>query len=1008
MEVIRRNENPVPPRGSIGVSWRRGAGIFLPEAALWLDSRRGRAREWAFVSHAHADHVARHQRLICSPATAELMRRRFGGGEVPECLTPDWDQPVDIDGFTARLLPAGHIPGSAMLHLTRQSDGASLLYTGDFKLRGALAHEPCRPRPATTLILETTFALPSYRFPPEPEIAEQLRRLAREAIEEGEIPVLLGYSLGKAQAILTALTGSGLPIMLHESVHEMTVCCQQLGMAFPPFRPFKADGAAGHVLVFPPSAARSTTLRRLKPTRMVMLSGWALTPGARFRYQVDEVLPLSDHADHPELLRMVELVNPREVWTVHGYAAEFAAELRRAGRDAWSLISANQLELNLETAAGHPDRREHDPDSAPVESAHDPDHPANTAPDRFATLARVLDLVAASGSRLRKLELLADHLRQLDDGALEQTGLWLTGRTLGRRDPTRTLQIGWAVIRRALIASTGLTEAVYREVSRSQNDAGRTAHLMLARRQPRPAGAPLHASWTVHSLHKRLLELRDLAGPAAKTDALADTLAGMSPGEGSLLVRLLTGDLRIGLKEGLAEEAVASACDAPAEAVREAHMLVGHLGQVAVLARHRRLDEVGARPGQPISSMLASPEADADAIWQRLVPAPPATPVLPSDPPAAPRSAGGQTGGQAGADGPAVWLEAKLDGIRAQLHRTGGQVHLFSRDQRSIAAEFPELIAAAGHLPADVILDGEIIARSRDHRTRTFFDLQRRLGRDRRAIADLFEEDVPVALVVFDLLWLNGESLLQHPLHARRRQLEALGLPPRSMPTDEADEARQAPVPPPATATVAALPAPIEYLPVCFADSAAAIENAFHAARRAGDEGLIAKDPASSYRPGRRGKSWLKLKKPFSTLDVVVVKAQQGHGRRAHLLSDYTFAVRDEHGSTGSNHELRVIGKAYSGLTETEIESLTEHFTRQTLSQRGRVRTVIPDTVLEVAFDSIQPSKRHNSGLALRFPRIIAIRHDKDIHQIDTLQHARRLAGLATGEDTTPVNRTLD
>ena len=214
--------------------------------------------------------------------------------------------------------------------------------------------------------------------------------------------------------------------------------------------------------------------------------------------------------------------------------------------------------------------------------------------------------------------------------------------------------------------------------------------------------------------------------------------------------------------------------------------------------------------------------------------------------------------------------------------------------------------------------------------------------------------------VAFDLLWQNGVSLLDRPLQERRAALETL-----------------------------ALPEPLGRIEVVQADSAEAIEAAFHAARRRGNEGLIAKDAQSAYRPGRRGKAWLKLKKAFATLDVVVVKAEQGHGKRSQVLSDYTFAVRDEAGA------LRVIGKAYSGLTDAEIEELTAHFTANTLDQRGRVRTVVPDTVLEIAFDSIQPSSRHDSGLALRFPRIKAWRRDKGPEEIDDLAYARRLAGVA-------------
>ena len=219
---------------------------------------------------------------------------------------------------------------------------------------------------------------------------------------------------------------------------------------------------------------------------------------------------------------------------------------------------------------------------------------------------------------------------------------------------------------------------------------------------------------------------------------------------------------------------------------------------------------------------------------------------------------------------------------------------------------------------------------------------------------------MPVRFVVFDLLWADGESFLKQPLSERRSRLEKLRLP-----------------------------GSIERVTVHRADSAEAIETEFTAARRRDNEGLIAKDPTSLYLPGRRGKSWLKLKKAAATLDVVVVKAEQGHGKRSHVLSDYTFSVRDE--TTG---ELRVIGKAYSGLTDAEIEELTEHFEAHTLEKKRRVRLVEPDIVLEIAFDSIQPSKRHDSGLSLRFPRIKAIRRDKRPEEIDTLTFARKLAGV--------------
>jgi DNA ligase-1 len=411
---------------------------------------------------------------------------------------------------------------------------------------------------------------------------------------------------------------------------------------------------------------------------------------------------------------------------------------------------------------------------------------------------------------------------------------------------------------------------------------------------------------------------------------LRQRLSNLRAETGSWLVRLLTGELRMGSKEGLIEEAIAEAFRQDADQVREAAMLCGDIGRAAVLAKRCRLHEATPRAFVPIKVMLASPEETASDIWQRM---------------------------QGEFAVGSVWLEDKYDGIRAQLHRVAGRAEIYTRDLKSIGLQFPELILAAQNLPDEVIFDGEIIAYAEDKKL-SFFDLQKRLGR--RDQADLFlPSDISVRYVVFDLLWLNGKSLLELPLHTRRARLQSV-----------------------------ALPKEFALIEVIQAESAVEIEASFLAARRRGNEGLIAKDPASTYSPGRRGKSWLKLKKAFATLDVVVVKAEQGHGKRSHVLSDYTFAVRDDTGS------LRVIGKAYSGLTDAEIEMLTEHFTNTTLSEKGRVRTVVPDTVLEIAFDSIQASSRHDSGLALRFPRIKSIRRDKTPEEIDTLAYAQKLAGV--------------
>ncbi|MEM7602310.1 MAG: ATP-dependent DNA ligase [Verrucomicrobiota bacterium] len=367
--------------------------------------------------------------------------------------------------------------------------------------------------------------------------------------------------------------------------------------------------------------------------------------------------------------------------------------------------------------------------------------------------------------------------------------------------------------------------------------------------------------------------------------------------------------------------------------MRSAHMILGDIGETALLAKEDRLDEAEATWFTPLKVMLASPEESAEDIVSRL-----------------------------GAEDRKIWLEDKFDGIRAQLHKRGDEVEIYSRDLRPITAEFADLVEPAKQLDHDVILDGEIIAYAEGKKL-SFFDLQKRLGRRDHRLdqGDLFfGEAVPVRFIAFDLLGIDGEGCLEYPLTERRERLEAVTFGET-----------------------------IRRCEVFQVASAGEVDEAFNEARKRDNEGLIAKDPGSPYSPGRRGKQWLKLKKAMPTLDVVVVKAQQGHGKRAHVLSDYTFSVRDE--ATG---ELRVIGKAYSGLTDQAIEELTAHFKERTVEKNRNVHTVEPDTVLEIAFDSINPSKRHDSGLALRFPRIKAIRRDKTPDDIDTLGYARKLAGV--------------
>ena len=282
-------------------------GVHVPSIDLWMDPPMPRG--FAFVSHAHSDHIGKHRETILSPGTSRLMRARQGEAGIEHVLAFGETRELRGAGFT--LLPAGHVHGSSQLHL--QTGDGSLLYTGDFKLRPGLSSEPIQWRQADTLIMETTFGKPEFVFPPTEQVLSDVIKFCREALEDGEVPVLLGYSLGKAQEILCAVAAAGLKPMLHGAVAKLARIYLKCVPGFPDFANYKASEVAGHVLIAPPSVKGSRMLSAIKKKRVAMLTGWAMTPGAVHRYQVDDAFPLSDHAGYDDLLKYVELVQPKRV-----------------------------------------------------------------------------------------------------------------------------------------------------------------------------------------------------------------------------------------------------------------------------------------------------------------------------------------------------------------------------------------------------------------------------------------------------------------------------------------------------------------------------------------------------------------------------------------------------------------------------------------------------------------------------------------------------------------------
>ena len=530
---------------------------------------------------------------------------------------------------------------------------------------------------------------------------------------------------------------------------------------------------------------------------------------------------------------------------------------------------------------------------------------------RFAQLC---ESIAATTKKNEKVSLVADYLRatSVDESAL--AALYLCGRVFPRREE-RVLSIGFSILLRAVanLAEKNPTEIA--PILRRHGDLGAGAEEILRHHSVR-------ASLSLQQIAEVYASLAQQRGPAAKQALLEHTLQRLSALEAKYFIKIATSELRIGLKESLVEEAIAKAFDQTLPAVQRANMLLGDVTDVLRLAVANQLSSVPLQLFRPISVMLASPaETPADLVA------------------AFPNGA---------------LVEDKFDGIRAQVHKRDSQIEIYSRTLDRVT-EFPDLLEPIRNITGDFILDGEIIG-FRDGRAILFTELQQRLGRKQ---IDLFTSaQVPVSFVAFDLLLLDGRTLLDTPLAERRLLLEGL----------------LAKVEQPA----------LQFTRAELCRTVEEIENRFLLALNTGNEGLLAKAPESPYVPGRRGQFWMKLKRPLATLDVVVTIAEYGHGKRRGLLSDYTFAVRDD-------CRLANIGKAYSGLTDVEIRELTQYFLEHTTEDRGFQRDVEPSIVLEVAFNNIQRSDRHDSGFALRFPRIVRLRPDKPVAEIDTLARVREI-----------------
>jgi DNA ligase 1 len=624
----------------------------------------------------------------------------------------------------------------------------------------------------------------------------------------------------------------------------------------------------------------------------------------------------------------------------------------------------------------------------------------------FLRLAELADWLAGEASRLKKRAAIAEAIARVhaEDSTGNDAGLfamYLAGAPFAEADG-RKLNAGGALLTKALLAVSGASDGELGAAYRRHGDMGAAGFdLMAAAEESGRASPPQRAKALAgdpdsHDAHvSRKVRGEDGApgfGGGLMLEEVAEVFTGMAaarttagrsalvegllrratPVEVKYLLKLMLGDMRIGVKESLVEEAIAVAASSEERpvsvaAVRNAVMLEADLSGAVRRAFDGTLGEARMRLFHPLGFMLASPVDTPEEAVERFV-----------------TDKGANTDGAATIE---AFLEDKYDGMRAQVHcgddGQPGRVAIYSRNKEDVTESFPELEEAFAKVKeplGGLIFDGEILGWDlKEARALPFAVLGQRIGRKR--VSNEWRERVPVVFMAFDLMFAGGELLLESPLRERRNRLEAVverlvEVVRSPVMVDERKKGAQG------LMFAEEDGEEVERLlisPTRLVESAEDIDRAYAEARARANEGVMLKAAGSVYQPGRRGLAWVKLKRELATLDVVVTGAEFGHGKRAGILSDYTFAVRD------ANGELKNVGKAYSGLTDAEIAEMSAWMMAHALQDQGHFRTVEPLMVLEVAFNNIMRSGRHASGFALRFPRILRIRTDKPVEEIDTV-----------------------
>ncbi|MBB5340565.1 ATP-dependent DNA ligase [Tunturiibacter gelidoferens] len=673
----------------------------------------------------------------------------------------------------------------------------------------------------------------------------------------------------------------------------------------------------------------------------------------------------------------------------------------------------------------------------------------------FRAVAGLADQLAGEPGRLKKRAAISAAIAAAHQVAPESEdagwfALYVAGTPFAEAD-SRKLNAGGALLSKALLAVSGASDQALTAAYRRHGDMGAAAYDLLV--AAGAAGAAKTAELSLAEVAEAFAAMAVAKTTAIRAALVEGLLRRATPLEAKYLLKLMLGDMRIGVKQSLVEEAIAVAAGASVEAVRRAVMLEADLGSAVRRVFSGTLNEARMRLFHPLGFMLASPVETPEEAVERFTEKPAKVPVVKTKKPRKSKKAedslrrameldpdreaevalaveaegdtpgevvspqkldvdaeefedappedviaksipeeGDETAANAQqTQGIEAFLEDKYDGMRAQVHcgdaSQPGRVAIYSRNKEDVTESFPELEEAFAQVCSEVsgatgslILDGEILGWDFEQgRALPFAVLGQRIGRKR--VSNEWRQQVPVVFMAFDLMCEDGELLLEFPLRERRNRLEAAveRLVERVVSPLIVDErARDSQ----AVLFAGEESAGMERLmisPSRLVESAEDIDRAYSDARARANEGVMLKAAGSVYQPGRRGLAWVKLKRELATLDVVVTGAEFGHGKRAGILSDYTFAVR------GADGELLNVGKAYSGLTDVEIAEMSAWMMEHTLEDQGFFRTVEPLMVLEVAFNNIMRSGRHASGFALRFPRILKIRTDKPVSEIDTV-----------------------